>query len=107
VSADYDKIAGFFEDLDLYLSRLKILEKWVPPVPELKVALAQVLTSVLVLCGICAKYVLMKRFGNCTFSSAPFLESFLENCLAHIFRTQSYDVLSQVLYNATYAKESA
>jgi len=76
VSADYDKIAGFFEDLDLYLSRLKILEKWVPPVPELKVALAQVLTSVLVLCGICAKYVLMKRFGNCTFSSAPFLESF-------------------------------
>lgn len=76
MSADYDKIAGFFEDLDLYLSRLKILEKWVPPVPELNVALAQVLTSVLVLCGICAKYVLMKRFGNCTFSSAAFLESF-------------------------------
>ncbi|TAQ84511.1 hypothetical protein B7494_g7175 [Chlorociboria aeruginascens] len=61
VSADYDKIVGFFEDLDLYLNRLKILEKWVPPVPELEVALTEVLTSVLVLCAICAKYIKMKR----------------------------------------------
>lgn len=72
MSADYDKIAGFFEDLDLYLNRLKILEKWVPPVPELEVALVKVLTSVLVLCGICAKYVMMKRIGNYIFSSALF-----------------------------------
>ena len=74
VSADYDKIVGFFEDLDLYLNRLKILEKWVPSVPELEVTLAQVLTSVLVLCGICAKYVKTKRLGNYTFSSVLFLE---------------------------------
>ncbi len=76
MSVDYDKIVGFFEDLNLYLSRLKILEKWVSPVSELKVALAQILTFVLVLCEICAKYVLMKRFGNCIFFSASFLESF-------------------------------
>lgn len=69
VSADYDKIVEVFEDLDLYLSRLKILEKQVRTVPELNVALAQVLASVLVLCGICAKYVKMKRLGNYTFSS--------------------------------------
>ncbi|KAF4627731.1 hypothetical protein G7Y89_g10420 [Cudoniella acicularis] len=61
VSADYDRIAGLFEDLDLYLSRLKILEKWVPPVLELEVALTEVLVSVLILCGICAKYIKMKR----------------------------------------------
>jgi hypothetical protein len=65
VSADYDMISGFFEELDLYLNRLKILEGWVPAIPELKTALAQVLTSVLVLCGVSAKYVKMKRFGKC------------------------------------------
>jgi len=64
VSADYDKIVGFFEDLELYLNRLKILEKWVPPVPELELALTEVLTSVLILCGICAKYIKMKRVGK-------------------------------------------
>ncbi|KAL9611964.1 MAG: hypothetical protein Q9167_003404 [Letrouitia subvulpina] len=62
VSADYDKIAGFFEDLYLYLNRLKTLEKYIPPIVELKEALAKVLTSVLVLCGIAAKYVKVKRF---------------------------------------------
>lgn len=64
VSADYDKIAGFFEDLDSYLSRLKILEHKIPPIAELKEALTEVFTSVLVLCGIWAKYVKMKRIGK-------------------------------------------
>ena len=84
VSADYDKIAGLFEDLDLYLSRLKILEKWVPPVPELEVALTEVLTSVLVLCGICAKYIKMKRLGE-TFASSLPLEYFLTIVLLKCF----------------------
>ncbi|TGO07453.1 hypothetical protein BTUL_0275g00150 [Botrytis tulipae] len=61
VSSDYEKIAGLFEDLNLYLNRLKILESSVPPVPELKVALIEVLTSVLVLCAISTKYIKMKR----------------------------------------------
>lgn len=74
VSADYDKIVGFFEDLDLYLNRLKILENWISPVPELGVALAQVLSSVLVLCGICEKYVKMKRLGKSAFFSMPILK---------------------------------
>ncbi|KAK5309727.1 hypothetical protein LTR70_010039 [Exophiala xenobiotica] len=57
VSADYDTIAGFFEDLDLYLKRLKIPENRVPSIPELVEAITGVLTSVLVLCGICAKQI--------------------------------------------------
>ncbi|KAI8724317.1 hypothetical protein NCS52_00000500 [Fusarium sp. LHS14.1] len=61
VSADYDKVAGFFEDLRSYLVRLKILEGNVPPIPELKVVLAEVFTSILVLCAICTKYVRTKR----------------------------------------------
>lgn len=76
VSADYDKISGFFEDLDLYLHRLKILEKWVPPIPELEVALTEVLKSVLVLCGICAKYIKMKRIGKDAYGIR-----FLQNCM--------------------------
>jgi len=69
VSADYDKIHGLFEDLDMYLNRLKILERRVAPMPELQVALTEVLTSVLILCGICAKYIKMKRIGKETFTT--------------------------------------
>ena len=79
VSADYDKIAGLFEDLDLYLNRLKILEKDVPHVPELEVALTEVLTSVLVICGICAKFIKMKRIGR-MFLPCRFPRAFLRSC---------------------------
>ncbi|KAM5357250.1 hypothetical protein ACJZ2D_016458 [Fusarium nematophilum] len=61
VSADYDKVAGFFEDLRSYLFRLKILENNVPAIPELQVVLAEVFTSILVLCAICTKYIRTKR----------------------------------------------
>ena len=50
--------------LILYLSRLKILEGWVPHVPELEAALTEVLKSVLILCGICAKYIKKNRIGK-------------------------------------------
>jgi hypothetical protein len=53
VSADYDKIVAFFDDLDLYLNRPLILEKQVPPIHQLKVALTEVFTSVLVLWDMC------------------------------------------------------
>ncbi|WEW59218.1 hypothetical protein PRK78_004687 [Emydomyces testavorans] len=61
VSADYDKVVSFFEDVSSYLNTLKILETQVPPIPELRDALAEVLASVLILCGIFAKYLKMKR----------------------------------------------
>lgn len=69
VSADYDKIAGLFEEFQVYLLRLKILEGSVPPVPELKVALTEVLVSVLTLCAISAKYIKKKRIGKWTFAT--------------------------------------
>ncbi|KAL9033006.1 MAG: hypothetical protein Q9180_006179 [Flavoplaca navasiana] len=61
VSADYEKIAGFFEDLDMYLHRLKVLEEHVPRLPEIELVLIKVFTSVLTLCGISAKYIKMRR----------------------------------------------
>ena len=68
VSADFDRIIEFFEDLNIYLNRLKVLERQVRRIPELEVTLAGVLKYVLVLCGICAKYVKMNRIGNWSFS---------------------------------------
>ncbi|EEP77938.1 predicted protein [Uncinocarpus reesii 1704] len=64
VSADYDKVVEFFEDVNFYLNTLKVLETKVPPIKELKNAITEVLTSVLMLCGIFAKYVKMKRFAK-------------------------------------------
>ncbi|KAK3994869.1 ankyrin repeat-containing domain protein [Cladorrhinum sp. PSN332] len=61
VSADYDRVAGFFEDLKSYLHRLKVLEHKVAPFPALIVVITEVLTSILVLCGICTQYIQMKR----------------------------------------------
>ena len=62
MSSDYDTLNDFFKDLDQYLSQLKILEGSIPPMPELHAALARVLTSVLVLCGVSVKYTRQNRF---------------------------------------------
>ena len=66
VSADYDRVTELFEDLDSYLNRLKVLEGNIPNIPELKVVLTEVFTSVLVLCAISTKYVRTNRVGTCS-----------------------------------------
>ena len=63
MSADYDKITGFFEDLKDYLAQLQILENRVDPTPELQLAVTKILDSVLVLCGISVKYIRRRRIG--------------------------------------------
>lgn len=64
VSADYDKVAAVFEDIKSYLHRLKVLEHQVPAVPELELVITEVLTSIMVLCGISTKYIRTKRLGK-------------------------------------------
>jgi hypothetical protein len=64
VSADYDKVAALFEDIKSYLQRLKVLEHRVPAVPELELVITEVLTSIMVLCGISTKYIRTKRVGK-------------------------------------------
>ena len=54
----------FFEELDFYFRRLKVLETHVPAIPELRHTLAEVLMSVLDLCGICVRYIKKKRIGK-------------------------------------------
>ena len=63
VSADYDKLAEFFDDVQRYLSRLKVLEG-LKLDPELEKAVTEVLASVLVLCGVCSKYMKMPRMSK-------------------------------------------
>ena len=63
MSADYDKVEGFFQDMRSYLCRLKILENPGIVVPELKLAMTEVFTSILSLCAICTKYIKAKRAG--------------------------------------------
>ncbi|PLB46084.1 hypothetical protein P170DRAFT_259882 [Aspergillus steynii IBT 23096] len=69
VSADYDKLTEFFEDLDAYLGRVKVLESRMSLIPELQNALAEVLSSVLILCGISARYIKTRRIGESNTSS--------------------------------------
>lgn len=64
MSVDYEKITGFFEDLNLHLNQLKILEGWIPTIAAFETVIVQVLTSMLLLCGICAKYIKTKRIGT-------------------------------------------
>ncbi|KAK3686838.1 hypothetical protein LTR37_019429 [Vermiconidia calcicola] len=61
VSAGYDKIARLFRELDLYLNQLKILEKRITPFPDLRLAVTEVLTSMLVLLGFCTKAIRTSR----------------------------------------------
>ncbi|CAI7636162.1 unnamed protein product [Penicillium palitans] len=61
VSADFDKISAFFTNVEMYLERLKLIEGKLPPESGIECALVEVLKCVLVLCGICAKYIQKSR----------------------------------------------
>lgn len=90
VSTDYEKIADFFEDLDLYLKRLKVFEgHQIASIPEVGFALAEVLASVFVLCGICTKYTKMRRVGKEIFTKHPHILQYPEDlCLAFTTRNR-------------------
>lgn len=50
----------------MYLERLKLIEGKLPPESGIECALVEVLKCVLVLCGICAKYIQKSRLGKST-----------------------------------------
>ncbi|KAH0522614.1 hypothetical protein TsFJ059_006437 [Trichoderma semiorbis] len=100
VSADYDKISGFFEDLKYYLQQLQVIDATVQLIPQLKVALTEVFESVLILCGICTKYSKTKRiiksFKTLVSSQDSELKTANENFRKSI--QQARDIVSHATY---------
>lgn len=69
VSADYDVVTAFFEDMNAFLQRITILESRLPKYPAYRNCLMDVFTSVLSLCGFATKYIELGRFSRCFNSS--------------------------------------
>ncbi|KAF5679594.1 hypothetical protein FHETE_759 [Fusarium heterosporum] len=62
VSADYDIIIVFFEDMNSFLTRITILETRLPQQKAYQNCLMEVFTSFLTLCGFAHKYIELGRF---------------------------------------------
>lgn len=62
VSADYDIVVAFFEDMNSFLQRIVILETRMPKYKAYKNCLMDVFTSFLTMCGYAHKYIELGRF---------------------------------------------
>ncbi|KAF7563389.1 hypothetical protein G7046_g719 [Stylonectria norvegica] len=62
VSADYDIVVAFFEDMNSFLQRIVILETRVPKYKAYQNCLMDVFTSFLNMCGFAHKYIELGRF---------------------------------------------
>ncbi|KUL87948.1 hypothetical protein ZTR_03863 [Talaromyces verruculosus] len=61
VSADYDKIMGFFEFTHRFLDRMTIIDKKMPDLPQFQRCVSRVFSSILKICAIAQKYSAEKR----------------------------------------------
>ncbi|KAF2215757.1 hypothetical protein CERZMDRAFT_35005, partial [Cercospora zeae-maydis SCOH1-5] len=61
VSADYDVVNAFFEDMNAFLQRITILESRLPAYPAYRNCLMDVFTSILKMCGFATKYIELGR----------------------------------------------
>ncbi|KAL7768437.1 hypothetical protein ACKLNR_002738 [Fusarium oxysporum f. sp. zingiberi] len=62
VSADYDIIIVFFEDMNSFLTRITILETRLPKYKAYQNCLMEVFNSLLTMCGFAHKYIELGRF---------------------------------------------
>ncbi|EQB45411.1 NACHT and TPR domain-containing protein [Colletotrichum gloeosporioides Cg-14] len=62
VSADYDIVIVFFEDMNSFLQRISILEARLPQKRAYQNCLMEVFTSLLNMCGFAQKYIELGRF---------------------------------------------
>ncbi|QKX60583.1 uncharacterized protein TRUGW13939_07728 [Talaromyces rugulosus] len=61
VSADYDKIMGFFEFTHRFLDRMSIIDQKMPNLPQFQRCVSRVFSSILKICAIAQKYSSEKR----------------------------------------------
>jgi hypothetical protein len=64
VSADYDVVVVFFEDMNSFLQRIVILETRLPQYKAYQNCLMDVFTSFLQMCGYAHKYIELGRFSE-------------------------------------------
>ncbi|KAL6228985.1 hypothetical protein BDW75DRAFT_117664 [Aspergillus navahoensis] len=62
VSADYDKIMGFFEFTHRFFDRLSIIDQKMPDMPPFQRCVGRVFSSLLRICAIAQKYSKERRF---------------------------------------------
>ncbi|GJC84386.1 hypothetical protein ColLi_07224 [Colletotrichum liriopes] len=62
LSADYDVVVVFFQDMNSFLQRITILERRLPKHKGYQNSLMEVFTSFLVMCGFAHKYIELGRF---------------------------------------------
>ncbi|CZS83302.1 unnamed protein product [Fusarium graminearum] len=62
VSADYDTVTVFFEDMKSFLQRIIILETRLPKSRHYRVCVLDVFASFLIMCGLAQKFVELGRF---------------------------------------------
>ncbi|KAL2676439.1 hypothetical protein Neosp_010197 [[Neocosmospora] mangrovei] len=62
VSADYDIVIVFFNDMNSFLTRITILETRLPKYKAYQNCLMEVFTSILTMCGFAHKYIELGRF---------------------------------------------
>ncbi|KAK2760824.1 hypothetical protein FQN54_002062 [Arachnomyces sp. PD_36] len=93
VSADYDIVVVFFEDMNSFLQRIVILETRMPKYKAYHNCLMDVFTAFLTLCGFAHKYVELGRFKkwiqNLMFGQDGELGGARENMNSQLSRLQS------------------
>jgi hypothetical protein len=64
VSADYDKVMGFFDFTHRFFDRLSMIEQKMPDLPQFQHCVSRVFSSILKICAISQKYCKEKRFSE-------------------------------------------
>ena len=62
VSADYDRIIGFYDEMNSFLERVSIIEHRLPSVPAYRTILMRVFSALMNICGIATHYIAKGRF---------------------------------------------
>jgi hypothetical protein len=74
VSADYDKVMGFFEYTHRFFDRLSIIDQKMPATAPFQRCVSRVFSSILRICAIAQKYSAEKRFSklsmDCSFATS-------------------------------------
>lgn len=64
VSADYDTVVGFFDEVNSFFERIGLVEKKLPVNQTYQTILMRVFASFLSICGISTQYIKTKRFSE-------------------------------------------